>query len=122
MLRCPHCHELGIPVLAKLLSDAGAPARCHLCGKLSYANAVVGHINNIVALPLAVLAIAAAIHYWTWWPIILLFLAFPALTALSLALPATPTTHESAKQARWIFILGGVIAVLAILLFGVFQN
>lgn len=122
MLRCPHCHELGIPVLAKLLSDPGAPAHCHLCGKLSYANAVISHINNIVALPLAVLAIAAAIHFRAWWPIVLLFLTFPALAALALALPATPTAHERAKRARWLFVLGGVIAVLAILSVGVFQK
>ena len=98
MLCCPHCHQLGIGALNKLISSEAMPARCRACGRYSALTSFPSRLLGQMVFPALIVVGFVAFGGESW----LLFfggafLVFALWAAAAMFLPATPLDRREFK-------------------------
>jgi hypothetical protein len=119
---CPHCQKPGLSMVAKLLSDPAAPARCRLCGGLSHKHQSIVLLANVLVTPALFASVLASLHFSSPWPLITLGGVLFAYPLLVLSIPATTISSNSSMRARRSYLLGFALLVVSVGLYAVFRT
>jgi hypothetical protein len=124
MSSCPHCMQNGITLWAKFWSGSASPAKCKVCGELSYVHSKYRH-GFQSAWPTVVtwLVIACSILLLIktnslWWLVTIPFIWFAGNVWELAILPLEKITETEAKERKK---FGNIFLVIIfiLVLFGV---
>lgn len=118
MKRCPHCNEQGLPWRRFMRATPAGPARCNLCGGLSYPNDAFAGVMAMVGTFAPPACLLVGLYFGSWWPVGAVVVAYGVYLVAMYSMSPKPTTEEVAKKNRWL-VIGAILFVLAIVIAGV---
>lgn len=113
-MECPHCHQQGVSIWAKLMAGTALPAKCKHCGKPS---SISGWLLGLEGIAYQLIILAGAITsfiYSSWWPVVISTLIY--VSVLAGTIRWAPLIALSDKQVKKTRIFSYVFIAIIILL------